>query len=303
MGDGDGTSDFRIVGRSYSHDEHDEAANRQVSSSYLPTLQARIMRGRNFSEDDDQQKPRVMIVNQTLASQYFRGQNPIGQRILWGDDKKPIEIVGMVNDLQEGQLDASPRAAFFYLPFNQSPDSSFSIVVRTSQDEQSLLPTMVATIHQIDPGLAVFEPSTMSERIHDSPSAYLHRTSASMVGGFAAIALVLSVVGLYGVVAYSVSQRTREIGVRMALGAPRGSVYALILKEAGWLTGIGIALGLLGSLGAAALMRKLLFGTATWDAGTLSSVALILAAAAMLASYIPAHRAAGVDPAEALRAE
>jgi predicted permease len=302
LGDGDGTSDFRIVGRSYNHDEHDEAANRQVSASYLPTLQARIIRGRNFSEDDDQQKPRVMIVNQTLASQYFRGQNPIGQRIIWEDGKQPIEIVGMVNDLQEGQLDAAPRAAF-YLPFNQTPDSSFAIVVRTSQDEQSLLPAMTATIHQIDPGIAVFEPSTMGERIHDSPSAYLHRTSASMVGGFAAIALLLSVVGLYGVVAYSVSQRTREIGVRMALGAPRGSVYGLILREAGWLAGIGIALGLVCSLGAATLMRKLLFGTAAWDAETLAGVAVVLGCAAMLASYIPARRAAAVDPAVALRTE
>jgi macrolide transport system ATP-binding/permease protein len=302
LGDGDGTSDFRIVGRSYDHDEHNEAASREVSFSYLPTLQARIMRGRNFSQEDDEQNPRVMIINQTLASQYFRGQNPIGERILWGDEKKPDEIVGIVNDLQEGQLDAAPRSAF-YVPFNQNPDSFFSIVVRASQEEQSLLPAMVSTIHQIDPGLAVFSPSTMGERIHDSPSAYLHRTSAWMVGWFAAIALVLSVVGLYGVVAYSVSQRTREIGVRMALGAQRGSVYSLILREAGWLTGIGIALGLVASVGAATLMRKLLFGTAAWDAGTLIAVAVVLGCAAMLASYIPAHRAAGVDPAEALRAE
>ena len=302
LGDGDGTSDFRIVGRSYNHDQHDEAADRQVSSGYLSTLQSRIIRGRNFSEDDDSQKPRVIIINQTLASQYFRGQNPVGQRILWGDDTKPIEIVGVVNDLQEGQLDAAPRAAL-YIPFNQTPDNSFAIVVRTTQDEQSLLPAMIATIHQIDPGIAVFNPSTMGERIHDSPSAYLHRTSAWMVGWFAATALVLSVVGLYGVVAYSVSQRTREIGVRMALGAPRGSVYGLILKEAGWLTGMGVTLGLICSLGAATLMRKLLFGTAAWDAGTLASVAVMLGCAAMLASYIPARRAAGVDPAVALRAE
>jgi macrolide transport system ATP-binding/permease protein len=302
LGDGDGTSDFRVVGRSYSNDKYDEAANREVTAGYLPTLQARIIRGRNFSDDEDQHKPSVMLVNQTLAIQLFRGQDPVGQRIQWGGEKTPHEIIGIVNDLQEGQLDAAPRAAF-YIPFNESPDGSFAIVVRVSQNEQSILPAMVATMHQLDPGIAVFEPSTMGERIHDSPSAYLHRTSAWMVGMFAAIALVLSAVGLYGVVAYSVSQRTREIGVRMALGAPRGSVYSLILKEAGWLTGIGVALGLVCSLGAATLMRKLLFGTAAWDAETFAGVAIVLAGAAMLASFIPARRAAGVDPAEALRTE
>ena len=117
------------------------------------------------------------------------------------------------------------------------------------------------------------------------------------------LALVLGVVGLYGVIAYSVSQRTREIGVRMALGAPRGSVYRLILWEAGWLICVGIVLGLGCSLGAANLMRKLLFGVAAWDAATLASVALVLAACAMLASFLPARRAAGVDPVVALRTE
>ena len=302
VGDGDTTADFRVVGRSYNHDEHEEASNRQVSAGYFHTLQARIVRGRDFREDEDQQKPRVMIVNQTLANQYFRGQDAVGKQILRGAMTRPFEIIGTVNDLQEGQLDAAPCAAF-YVPFNQSPDNYFTVAVRTSQDEQSILPALVAVVREIDPQIAVYQATTMRERIHDSPSAYLHRASAWMVGGFAAIALALSVVGLYGVVAYSVSQRTREIGVRMALGAPRGSVYGLILKEAGWLTGIGIALGLLCSLGATTLMRKLLFGTATWDAGTLAGVALVLAAAAMLASYIPAHRAAGVDPAEALRTE
>jgi ABC-type antimicrobial peptide transport system permease subunit len=123
------------------------------------------------------------------------------------------------------------------------------------------------------------------------------------VGGFAALAFLLGVVGLYGVIAYSVSQRTREIGVRMALGAQRGSVYKLVLREAGVLALLGVGLGLLCSVGAATLMRKLLFATAAWDATTLASVALLLVAAAMLASYIPAHRAASVNPVEALRAE
>ena len=131
----------------------------------------------------------------------------------------------------------------------------------------------------------------------------MHRSSAWLVGAFAAVALLLGAVGLYGVVAYSVSQRTREIGVRMALGAQRGTVYQLILKEAGRLIAIGIVAGLLCALGAATLMRKLLFGVESWDVPTLAAVAFVLAVAALLASYIPARRAASVNPVDALRAE
>jgi macrolide transport system ATP-binding/permease protein len=143
----------------------------------------------------------------------------------------------------------------------------------------------------------------MRETIEDSPSAYLHRSSAWLVGGFAALALLMGVVGLYGVVAYSVSQRTREIGVRMALGAQRGTVCRLILKEAGWLTAVGIVAGLLCSLAAATVMRGLLFGVSSWDLPTLAAVAAVLGISALLASYIPARRAASVNPVEALRAE
>jgi ABC-type antimicrobial peptide transport system permease subunit len=143
----------------------------------------------------------------------------------------------------------------------------------------------------------------MSERINDSQSAYLHRSSAWLVGGFAALALLLGVVGLYGVVAYSVSQRTREIGVRIALGAQRGSVYQLILREAAWLTAVGIVIGLVCSVAAATLMRGLLFGVRSWDLPTLAAVAAVLGVAALLASYIPARRAASISPVEALRAE
>ncbi len=301
LGDGDGTTGFRVVGRPY-HGEHQEVAIRNVSSAYFQTLLARILHGRAFREDEDQSKPRVVILNQTMASQYFPGEDPVGKQLTFSDGKNPMEIVAIINDLQEGQLDAAPRAAM-YVPYNQNPSNYFAVVVRTSQNEDSLLPSLTATIHQIDPGLAVFNAATMGERIHDSPSAYLHRSSAWLAGWFAAVAFILGVVGLYGVVAYSVSQRTREIGVRMALGAPRGSVYGLILKEAGWLTSIGIALGLVSSLAAGTLMRKLLFGTEAWDASTLAVVAVVLGGAAMLASYIPARRAAGVNPVEALRAE
>ncbi len=143
----------------------------------------------------------------------------------------------------------------------------------------------------------------MNDTIHNSQPAYLHRSSAWLVGGFAALALLLSVVGLYGVVAYSVSRRTREIGVRMALGAQTRTMYRLILKEAAWLAAAGIAIGLVGAVAAATLMRGLLFGVRSWDVPTLAAVALLLGVAAVLASYISARRAASINPVEALRAE
>ncbi|HYK34585.1 ABC transporter permease [Alloacidobacterium sp.] len=301
IGDGDGTAGFRVVGRPY-HGEHMEVAIRKVSSGYFQTLHAQLLQGRYFREDEDKSKPEVVIISETMAKQYFRGENPVGMAISMGDSDPHIEIVGVVKDLQEGQLDANPRAAM-YVPYNQGPSSFFSLVVRTSQSEQAILPSLTSTIHQIDPMLATFEPSTMAERIHDSPSAYLHRSAAWLVGGFAALALLLGVVGLYGVIAYSVSQRTREIGVRMALGAQRGSVYRLVLGEAGWLTLLGIAAGLVVSLAATMLMRKLLFGVRAWDVPTLVTVAVVLGACALLASYLPARRAASVNPVEALRAE
>ena len=143
----------------------------------------------------------------------------------------------------------------------------------------------------------------MTDRIDDSPSAYLHRSSAWLVGGFAALALLMGVVGLYGVIAYSVSQRRREIGIRMALGAQPRSVYRLILKEAGWLTAFGIVIGMVCSVAAATLMRGLLFGVRSWDVPTLAAVAGVLGISSLLASFIPARRAAKVNPTEALRAE
>jgi ABC-type antimicrobial peptide transport system permease subunit len=143
----------------------------------------------------------------------------------------------------------------------------------------------------------------MMERVNNSPTVYMRRSSAWLVGGFAAMALLLGVVGLYGVIAYSVNQRTREIGVRIALGAQRRSVYRLILREAGVLAAAGIVIGLACSVVAASLMRKLLFGTPPWDIPTLIVVALVLSVSALLASYLPARRAASVDPIQALRAE
>jgi predicted permease len=302
LGDGDGTSALRVAGRPY-HGEHNEVVNRTASSGYFSTLQAQLEHGRYFADDEDASKPLVAVINQQLAKQFFPGEEAVGRQIFLEDPPQSrIEIVGVVNDIQEGQLDAAPRSAL-YLPFNQGATSEFAVLLRTSQGDDSLLGEAAAAIHSVDPGLAVFDPITMSERLHDSPAASMHRASAWLVGGFAALALLLSVVGLYGVVAYSVSRRTREIGVRMALGAQRSVIYRLILREAGGLAAMGIGAGLVCSLAATTLMRKLLFAVHAWDLPTLAAVAVALAAAAILASYLPARRAASVNPTEALHAE
>jgi macrolide transport system ATP-binding/permease protein len=300
LGDGDGTTGFSIVGTP-ADNIHREVAFRNVSPNYFSTLQARIIRGRWFTDADDASHPPVVIINQQMAREYFPGQNPVGKQIAALGVNK-MEIVAVINDLQEGQLDAAPRGAmYFSLP--QFPPNFFAILLRASQNEDALLGPAAAAIHSVDHGLAISHPVTMTERIHDSPSAALHRSSAWIVGGFAALALLLSCVGLYGVIAYSVSRRTREIGVRMALGAQRSSVYRLVLHEAGKLVIFGIVVGLLSSLAVTMLLRSLLFRVQSWDVTTLAGVAFVLAASALLASFIPARRAASVNPTEALRAE
>jgi macrolide transport system ATP-binding/permease protein len=296
------TTWFRIIGKPW-HGEHNEVPQRDASTDYFKTIGAKLVRGRYFREDEDKSKPLVVIINQALAKQYFPGEDPVGQQIVFlNAGSKPMEVVGIIEDIKEGQLDTTNRAAL-YTPFNQDAGNYFMLVARTSRNEQALLPLMVQTLRKIDPGIASTEPGSMNDRINRSFSTYLHRSSAWLVGGFAFLALLLSVVGLYGVIAYSVSQRTREIGVRIALGAQTGNVYKMILREAGWLAFAGITAGLVCAVGAATLMRKMLYGTQSWDVTTLVGVALVLTIAALLASYIPARRAASVDPVEALRME
>jgi macrolide transport system ATP-binding/permease protein len=303
VGSNGNTTWFRVVGHPY-HGEHNEVPQRDVSAGYFTTLQARLLRGRYFTDGDDLLKPGVVIINQALAKKYFPGEDPIGKQI--GDDdlspKSIVQVVGIVDDIREGSLDSEIVPAIYY-PYNQSPDHYFSIVVRTSQDARTVLPALVAKIGQIAPSVGLASETTMRQKIGSSPSAYLHRSSAWLVGGFAAMALLLSVIGLYGVVAYSVGQRTREIGIRIALGAQRGSVYRLIMGETGWLAGIGIAAGIVCSIAAATLMRSLLFDTHAWDFATLAIVSVLLAVTALLAGYFPARRAASIDPMQALRSE
>ncbi|HEY6273401.1 MAG TPA: ABC transporter permease [Terriglobales bacterium] len=286
------------------HGEHNEVDERHVSAAYLATLKARLLRGHLFTDTEDTSRPGVAVINQALARRYFPGQNPIGQRI--ADDEQGLphtwEIVGVVDDVREGPLDAG-IAPTEYFPLNQTQDHDFSLAVRTRQAPGVLLPVLVSTLHQIDPSLAVSEEATMNEQIDTTQAALLHRFSAWLVGGFAAMALVLGGVGLYGLIAYSVSQRTREIGIRMALGAQRRSVYRLVMLQSGWLTFAGLAIGLVCSVGASIVIRNLLFGVQPWDPVTLGCVAVLLGLVSMAASFLPAHRAASVNPTEALRVE
>ena len=297
------TTWIRFVGRAYNG-EHNEVNERPVSSDFFRTLQAKLLRGRTFADSEDLSKPKVVVINQTLAKKYFPGEDPIGQRL--GDTglspESISEIIGIVDDIREGPLDSELWPAI-YEPINQHPDSEFSVIVRTAQTEEALIPTVSDRIRSIDSRINVSGQTTMTERINNAPTVYLRRSSTWLVAGFAVVALLLGVVGLYGVIAYSVSQRTREIGVRIALGAQRSTVYRLILKEAGALALAGIVIGMGCAIGTATLMRKLLFGTPPWDITTLVVVAAVLGVSALLASFLPARRAASVDPMTALRAE
>ncbi|GGG97512.1 ABC transporter permease [Silvibacterium dinghuense] len=307
------TTWFRILGKPWNG-THNEAPQRDVSVAYFSTLRARILRGRFFTEADKADAPPVAIINRTLAERYFApGEDPVGQTIGNSDlaPKSFRRIVGVIDDVREGGL-SDPAAPVVYYPLDQDAEDYAYAVLRTGQSPESMLPAMVAELHHIDPRLGTLDPQSMRQLIDGSPVAYLHRSAAWLAAGFAVLALLLGAIGLYGVIAYSVGQRRREIGVRLALGAQRSAVYRLVLAEAGWLTSLGIGLGMLGAVGAATLLAssgtasnrgQLLFAVHAWDPAVLLTVALLLAAAAALASFLPARRAAAVNPVEALRAE
>ena len=293
----------RIAGRPYTGN-HITVNERDVSEGFFSTLRTKLLSGRYFTDAEDASKPKVVVINHTFARKYFPGEDPVGKRI--GDPtlspSSMKQIVGVVEDFKDGALDDEQQPTAYY-PFNQNASSGYVLIVRTSQDEHTVLPALTAAIHQLNLEVGIEQGSTMSDQINDSQTAYFHRSTAYLVGGFAGLALVLSAVGLYGVIAYSVSQRTREIGVRMALGAQRSSVHRMVLREAAWLAAAGIAIGAVCSLAFGRLLQGLLFGVRAWDVSTLAAVAIVLGVSAFFASYIPAHRAASVNPMEALRSE
>jgi predicted permease len=299
-----GNTDWiRFVGKPYDG-KHIEVNERDVSGRFFQTIGAKLLRGRYFTDAEGKSKPQVVIINNTLAKRYFPGEDPIGRQI--GDTRltpRSIKtIIGVVDDVREGELNSDIWPAEYH-PFNQDPSDYFYVIARTSQDPEAVLPDLRRTIQQLHSDIGVRDEATMEALINNSATASLHRSSAVLIAGFAAAALLLGIVGLYGVVAYSFSQRTREIGVRMALGAERRSVYRLIMREAGLLAALGIAIGGVAAIASGALARTVLFDVTSWDPQTLIVAAVLLAVASALASFVPARRAASVNPMEALRAE
>jgi predicted permease len=300
--DGGNTRLLRFADRPFNG-ERIEVVQRSVTPAYFTTLGARLRTGRYFTESDDVTKPSVAIVDRGFVEKYFPTKRPIGQQFLYRTGtQQPITIVGVIDDIKEGPIDSTSWPAA-YFPFKQTPSGYFVVAARCTQDERAFLPTLQSTIHQFDPGLTTSNLRTMSDQVNNSPAAYLRRSAAILGGAFALAALILGVVGLYGVIANSVSQRTREFGIRLALGAQRSRVYRMILTEAATLVGIGTAIGLVSSLGAARLLQSLLYGIKPSDAPTYVTVAAILGACALVASMVPARRAAAVNPVEALRAD
>jgi macrolide transport system ATP-binding/permease protein len=293
----------RFVGRPYDG-HHIEVDERTASPTYFQTLGTRLLQGRFFTEDDTPGKQKVVIVNKRFAEAYYPGEDPIGKQ--FGNiDLKPDSIkviVGVVDNLHEGALDDDLWPAV-YTPAYQDVDNSMAMLVRVSGDGHTMLPMLTSSIRNFNRELDTFSEVTMSDRIHDSQSAAIHRGAAWLAGAFAVLALLLCVIGLYGVVSYSVSLRSREIGVRMALGAQRSAIYRLVLGEAVQLSGIGLALGIGLAIGVATLLRALLFHVSAWDGTSLAGAAVVLGACSLLASLLPAHRAAACNPNEALRTE
>jgi macrolide transport system ATP-binding/permease protein len=287
LGHNGNTNWIRILGRPWNG-EHIEVPQREVSTAYFTTLGAKLARGRYFDDAEDGSKPQVAIINRAFAAKYFPNEDPMGKQIGQASaTPAPVEIVGIVEDVREGPLNEEIPPVV-YRPYNQDPDTDFSLIVRASQNEGSLLPALNKVVRQIDPEIVTMHGMTMQERIEDSPSSYIHRSVAWLTAGFAGLALLLALVGLYGVIAYSVSRRTREIGVRVALGAEARMVHKMILREAAWLS---------------SFLRKLLFGVSPWDPVTMIAIAGLIAVTSLIASIIPARRAASVNPVDALRAE
>jgi putative ABC transport system permease protein len=281
--------------------EHLAADFRDVTPNYFATMGIPLTKGRVFTEQDNLDRPRVVLIDEMLARQFFPGQYPIGKHLQVPDATRPArEIVGVVGGVRDTGFDQQPRPTI-YFPSLQSPDQTMSLVVRTALPPSAVLPAIKNAIWSVDRNQPVFAVRSMDEIISGIVSA--QRLAFLLLGVFAFVALALAAIGIYGVTSYLVSERTHEIGLRVALGAQPNDISRLVLGHGARLAGIGVIGGVLAALALTRLLSSLLFGVSANDPFTFVGVAILLALVALAACYIPARRAMRLDPVVALRRE
>jgi putative ABC transport system permease protein len=274
---------------------NDTVALASVSANYFQALAIPLVAGRLFDARDSREGAKVAIVNQTLARLLFQTRNPLGRRI-----NSSVTVVGVVADIRHRALDDKVWPEMFF-PFEQYPSSWITVLVRGSGDPSALAAPIRRVAQTVDPSQPLFDVELLERRVSESLAE--RRERASVLGAFAALALLIAVVGIYGVMSYSVARRTHEIGIRMALGAERSDVLQMVVGSGLRMAAIGMAIGLAGALLITRVLRTFLYGVEPTDRTTFCMVCAILGAAAFFASYLPARRAATVDPMAALRRE
>jgi putative ABC transport system permease protein len=297
---------FATEGRPVPKGDQPTADFYTMGLDYFKTMGIPLLQGRDFNDHDVHKAPGVVIVNQAFAQKFFPGENPLGKRIQPGIstyDDEPAgmrEIIGVVGNVKQRSLSTEAKPAF-YIPQAQTPFDSMTVVVKSNGDPHSVIGAVTNEVRSIDKDLPLFNVKTLDDYVADSVST--PRFNTTLLGIFAAVALVLTVVGLYGVMSYSVAQRTGEIGIRMALGAQTRDVLSLIVGQGVKLVLLGLAIGLIGAFALTRVVATLLFGVGTKDPITFAAVTMLLSVVALLACYIPARRATKVDPLVALRYE
>ena len=294
------TANFRIENIPIEEGEMaPQVASRVASPDFFRTMGIPLLSGRTFTEVDHPDSTRVGVISRSLARQYWSGSDPIGQRVALGNNTNWIQIVGVIGDVHQEGLDAEPVGAI-YLARDQAFWAN-TIAVRTPFDPRTIVPQIKEVVHSVDPQQPVDHFQTVEEIRHASMAS--PRLTAVLLGLFALLALVIAATGISGVIAYSVSQRTHEIGIRKALGAQRGQVLGMVLRQGMVIVVAGLAVGFVLALFASRFMTELLFDTSHRDAVTFAGVMVVLLVAAVAAAFFPARRAAGINPTIALRSE
>jgi putative ABC transport system permease protein len=294
-------SSFRVEGRIYPSDQNDDADFRKASPGLLKALGIPLLSGRWLGANDTEDTPGIVVVNQEFAQRFFGGKNPVGRHLqVLGDPVKTREIVGVVGTIKHGALDESPRAAM-YIPMSQSAPPDMNVVVRTAGSPVQLAAALREMVYSLDKNQAISEIRSMDSIV--SASVAQPRFSSELLGLFAVLALLLAAVGLYGVMAYTVTQRTHEIGIRMAIGASQREILRMVLVRGMRLAVVGASIGLALTLALTRLIGKLLFEVSATDVPTFIGVTALLLAVAAAACWLPARRAMRVDPIIALRYE